>query len=148
MIADEHEQDLGQDEERALRAVVEHGTEAEIEADIGRALAGRGLVEEGGVPDAPTFTATDVGRALVDEWQGELHTFMAGRAMALEVLRDDHEEWWTRAELLARVSEIAPAIVETALGHLVDSGVVIVEGERVKASPCAQHLDHLDLVGV
>lgn len=69
MTDEQHERDLGQDEERTLRAVVEHGTEAEVDADAGRTLARHGLVAEGGSPDAPTFTATDAGRALVDEWQ-------------------------------------------------------------------------------
>jgi hypothetical protein len=86
MTDERHERDLGQDEERALRAVVEHGTDAEIDADAGRALARRGLVVEEGDSDAPTFTATGAGRALVDEWREALYAFIAGRALVLQVL--------------------------------------------------------------
>lgn len=148
MTDERHERDLGRDEERALRAVVEHGTEAEVDADAGRALARLGLVVEGGGPDAPTFTATDAGRALVDEWRQELHTFIAGRGIVLQILRDDHPEWWTRTELLEQIPDFPTAIVEAALGRLVEAGVVVVDGERVKASPCAQYLDTLELIGV
>ena len=119
MTDEQNEQDLGQDEEHALRAVVEHGTEAEIDADAGRALARRGLVVEGGGPAAPTFTATDAGRALVDEWREALHIFIAGRGIVLQVLRDDHPEWWTQTELLKQISDFSTAIVEAVLGRLV-----------------------------
>lgn len=148
MTDEQHERDLGQDEERALRAVVEHGTEAEVDADAGRALAHRGLVVEGGHPDAPTFTATAAGRALVDECREALQAFIAGRGIVLQVLRDDHPEWWARTELLERIADFPTAIVEVALGRLVEAGVVVVDGERVKASPCAQYLGTLELIGV
>jgi hypothetical protein len=148
MTDEQHERDLGQDEEHALRAVVEHGTEAEVDTDAGRALARRGLVMEGGSPDAPTFTATNAGRTLVDEWREALHTFIAGRGIVLQVLRDDHPKWWTRTELLKQISDFPTAIVEAALGRLAEAGVVVVDGERVKASPCVQYLDTLELIGV
>jgi hypothetical protein len=148
MTSEQHKQDSGQDEERALRAVVEHGTEAEIDADTGRALARRRLVVEGGGPDAPTLTATHAGRALVDERRQALHTFIAGRGIVLQVLRNDHPEWWTRAELLKEITDFPTVIVEGALGRLVEAGAVVVDGERVKASPCAQYLDALELIGV
>ena len=144
----QQERDLQPGEERALRAVAAHGPEADIDADTGRALARRGLAVESGTPEEPIFTATSAGHALVDEWQEELHAFMAGRALVLQVLRDDHPEWWTRAELLARVPDIPSAIIATALERLTESGVVAVDGERVQASPCARHLDTLDLIGV
>jgi hypothetical protein len=78
----------------------------------------------------------------------ELHAYIAGRAIVLQVLRDDHEEWWTRAELLEEVDDIDPAIATAELQRLADEGVVIVDGERVTASPCALCLDALDLIGV
>jgi len=151
MTDERHERDFGQDEERALRAVVEHGTDAEIDADAGRALARRGLVVEEGDSYAPTFTATDAGRALVDEWREALYAFIAGRALVLQVLRDDHPEWWTRTELLkqiSNVSDVPMAIAGAQLGRLMKVGVVVVDGARVKASPCAQYLDTLELIGV
>lgn len=49
-----------------------------------------------------------------EEWDEQriteeaLHACMAGRAIVLQVLRDDHEEWWTRTELLKEVDDIDP----------------------------------------
>jgi hypothetical protein len=78
----------------------------------------------------------------------ELHAYIAGRAIVLQVLRDDHEEWWTRTELLEEVDDIDPVIVTVELQRLADEGAVIVDRERVTASPCARCLDALDLIGV
>jgi hypothetical protein len=78
----------------------------------------------------------------------ELHAFMAGRAIVLQVLRDDHEEWWARAELLKEVDDIDPEIVSAELVRLAGEGAVLIEGERVKASPCARCMDALDLVAI
>jgi DNA-binding HxlR family transcriptional regulator len=78
----------------------------------------------------------------------ELHAYMAGRAIVLQVLRDDHEERWTRTELLKEVDDVDPAIVTAELQRLAGEGVVIVNEERVTASPCARCLDALDLIGV
>jgi hypothetical protein len=140
--------ELSPREGRALEAIVGRGAEAEIDPDAGRALARRGLVVEGGAPDAPTFTASDAGRALVARWQEEEQAYMAGRALVLDVLSDDHAEWWMRAELRERITDIHPATAEAELSRLVGAGVVLVDGERVKASPCARYLDHLNLIGV
>jgi hypothetical protein len=86
-----------------------------------------------------------------DEWrmtEEELHACMAGRAIVLQVLRDDHEEWWTRAELLEEVDDIDPAIVNAELLRLAREGAVLIDGERVKASPCARCMDALGLVAI
>lgn len=78
----------------------------------------------------------------------ELHAYTAGRAIVLQVLRDDHEEWWTRAELLEEVDDIDPAIVNAELMRLADEGALLIDGERVKASPCARCMDALRLVAI
>ncbi len=68
------------------------------------------------------------------------------RSIVLELLRDDHEEWWTLAELGREIYDIAgPAIAEAAL-RLRDSGVAELDGERVRASPCLRYLDGLGMV--
>lgn len=76
--------------------------------------------------------------------------WVAERAIALQVLRDDHPERWTGAELEAETSDLEPGAVKEALGELATVGVLIVDadGEHVEASQCARHLDWLDLIGV
>lgn len=146
-----HERDLQPGEERALRAVAAHGPDAEIDADTGRALARRGLAFESGTPEEPIFMATGAGHTLVEEWEEEQEqeqAYMAGRVIVQHVLVEDHPGRWTRAELLAQVTGIPQVIVAAELGRLTESGVVVVDGERVQASPCARNLDTLDLIGV
>jgi DNA-binding HxlR family transcriptional regulator len=71
-----------------------------------------------------------------------------GRTIVLQLLRDDHDERWSRTELQAEVSDGAPAELSTALAHLEREGVVVVQGERVLASRCARHLDGLGLIAI
>jgi hypothetical protein len=146
--ATQHEQDLEPGERHALRAAAEHGPEAEIDADTGRALARRGLAVESGTPQAPIFTATGAGHALVEEWQEEEQAYMAGRVIVQHLLVEDHPGGWTRTALLEQVTGIPPAIVAAELERLTEAGVVAVDGERMQASPCARYLDNLNLIGV
>jgi hypothetical protein len=73
---------------------------------------------------------------------------LAERAIVFQVLRDDHPEKWTRAELEQEASDIDPLTVSDALAHLATEDVVILDGEHVEASACTRHLDTLDLIGV
>ncbi len=70
------------------------------------------------------------------------------RAIVLQLLRDDHGEWWTRGELGAELT-IEPGALGDSLELLVKVGVVVTpDADRVRASPCARHLDALDLIGI
>jgi hypothetical protein len=71
---------------------------------------------------------------------------MAQRAIVFQILRDDHDERWSRAELEREVSDVEPLVVNDALALLEGTGVV--DGEIVQASPCARHLDTLGLLSV
>ena len=73
---------------------------------------------------------------------------MAERAVALQTLRSDHPEQWSRTELEQAVSDIEPAAVSDALVHLAADGVVVLDGDRVLASRCAKRLDALGLIAV
>ncbi|HEV3321849.1 MAG TPA: hypothetical protein VG147_06600 [Solirubrobacteraceae bacterium] len=73
---------------------------------------------------------------------------LAQCAIVLQVLRDDHAERWTRAELEQEASDIEPLTVSDALMTLGAEGVVILDGERVEASRCARHLDSLELISI
>ena len=70
------------------------------------------------------------------------------RAIILQVLRDDHPEKWTRAELEQQLSDIEPLTVSDALAGLAIAEVVSVDGESVCAARCVRHLDILGLLGV
>jgi hypothetical protein len=66
----------------------------------------------------------------------------AERAIILQLLREDHDERWTRAELLANVNIEASAL-EIALDDLIQSGVLVTSEDHVLASRCARRLDKL-----
>ncbi len=72
----------------------------------------------------------------------------AERAIALHVLQDDHCEKWSRAELEAALSDVEAPTVAEALDVLREETVVQVEGELVRASRCARHLDYLGMVSI
>jgi predicted transcriptional regulator len=72
----------------------------------------------------------------------------AERAIALQVLRDDHPEQWTRAELEAEIGDRDAQAITDALTRLEAEGVVILDGEHVRASACAWRMDALGLVSI
>ena len=65
------------------------------------------------------------------------------RAVVLQVLREDHPQWWTRAEL---ERDLEPMALTGALAKLAADDVIQVDDERVRASRCARHLDALGLI--
>ncbi len=79
------------------------------------------------------------------DWKDEVQV---ERAIVLQVLRDDHPERWTRAELEAEVFDFDPLTVNEALTRLEAEGVVILDGENVEASRCARRMDALELVSI
>jgi hypothetical protein len=73
----------------------------------------------------------------------------AQRAIVLQVLRDDHPEPWTRAELERQLSDFLPEEVEAAIEDLAAEGVLTIsDDEAIRASRCARHLDALELVSI
>jgi hypothetical protein len=82
------------------------------------------------------------------EQRGWMDEVQVERAIVLQVLRDDHPERWTRAELEAEVSDFDPLTVNEALTRLEAEGVVILDGENVEASRCARRMDALELVSI
>jgi hypothetical protein len=82
------------------------------------------------------------------EQRGRTDEEQIERALVLQVLRDDHPERWTRAELEAEVFDFDPLTVNEALTRLAAVGVVILDGERVRASACARRIDALELIAI
>jgi hypothetical protein len=70
------------------------------------------------------------------------------RAIILQLLRDDHNHTWPRAELERKLADLTPLAVNDALTTLANLQVIRIEGENVCATPCARHLDELELIGV
>lgn len=74
------------------------------------------------------------------------HDRRTERSLVLTVL--DHPKRCSRAELETKLHDIEPLLVCNALAHLQAEGVVILDGEAVRASRCARHLDALGLIAV
>jgi len=73
---------------------------------------------------------------------------IAERAVVLQVLRDDHDERWSRAELEREIYDIEPLAISDAVERLRQEGVVHTTGELVWASCCAWRLDALGMVSI
>jgi hypothetical protein len=74
------------------------------------------------------------------------------RAIVLQLLRDDHERMWSRAQLTSELeagdAEIGRPAVEQALRRLEREGVLGCTDREVWASSAARRLDELELIGV
>ncbi|HEV3322608.1 MAG TPA: hypothetical protein VG147_10545 [Solirubrobacteraceae bacterium] len=73
---------------------------------------------------------------------------MAERAIVLQVLRDDHDPRWTRAELRQEADDIPRWALREAFDRLEAEGVFVTKGKHILASRCAWHMDDLDLIAV
>ncbi len=72
----------------------------------------------------------------------------AERAVALQVLRDDHAERWSRAELERELADIPLLNIDRAVVSLAENEVVRLSGESLQASPCARYLDTLGMIAI
>ena len=73
---------------------------------------------------------------------------VAQRAIVLQVLRADHVEPWTRAELESEIYDIEPLAISDALVALHADGVVDIAGEQVRASRASRRMDALGMVSI
>lgn len=98
----------------------------------------------GGKGLAPMYTESRRSRAADDP--------RLERAIVLQLLRDDREQKWSRAELGTEMdadrSEIGQQAMEEALRRLEGDGVLCLSGEMVWASRAARRVDELGLIGV
>ena len=83
-----------------------------------------------------------------DERQRSCDLWMVERAIVLQILRDDHEERWARAELAREIPDFEPAVLDEALAHLERDGVLHREESTVWASRAARRLDELELISI
>ncbi len=70
------------------------------------------------------------------------------RAIVLQLLREDHEQRWTRAELTREIPDFEPAMLDEALTRLDREGVLHRQESSVWASRAARRLDELELISV
>jgi hypothetical protein len=78
------------------------------------------------------------------------------RAIVLQLLRDDHERKWSRAQLRTELEadgeeierEALDEAIEEAVARLERDGVLGATGQEVWASNAARRLDQLELIGV
>lgn len=80
--------------------------------------------------------------------RGDRDRSMVEGAIVLQILRDDHDERWSRAELVGEISDFEPAIVDDALARLEREGVLRREGHCVVASRATRRLDELELIAI
>lgn len=71
-----------------------------------------------------------------------------GRAIVLQVLRDDHATRWDRAELVRELYDVDPRAIGAALARLKARGAIDLEGEQAMASVCARYLSALGMLGI
>ena len=71
------------------------------------------------------------------------------KLLVLQLLRDDHDPKWTRAEIDKKLYDIDPDAITVALQRLQEQGVVVqADGEQLAASRCAWHLDALKFISI
>lgn len=70
------------------------------------------------------------------------------RAIVLQTLREDHDGRWSRTELEAELDHADPVAIGDALTLLEVEGVIDLEGDTVRASRAATHLDGLGMIAV
>jgi len=69
------------------------------------------------------------------------------RSIILQLLRDDHEQRWSREQLMTEVGSDR-GIFEEALKRLEQEGVLGISDEAVWASRAARRMDELELIGI
>jgi hypothetical protein len=70
------------------------------------------------------------------------------RAIVLQLLSDDHEHRWSRAELQLEISKSEVLDLSDALARLDQDGIVRICGESAWASRAVRRLDELELIAI
>jgi hypothetical protein len=70
------------------------------------------------------------------------------RAIILQLLRDDHGDRWSRAELEVEISNVEPLDISDALARLDQDSIVQISGESVSAPLAVRRLDELGLIAI
>jgi DNA-binding HxlR family transcriptional regulator len=87
-------------------------------------------------------------RGQPDERRHSSDSWVVERAIVLQILRDDHEQRWARAELEREIPDFEPTLLDEALACLRRDGVLHREGSLVWAARAARRLDELGLISI
>ncbi|HEV2974173.1 MAG TPA: hypothetical protein VGX69_04165 [Solirubrobacteraceae bacterium] len=68
--------------------------------------------------------------------------------VVLQLLREDHEDFWARSELDGEFGDIGAQVITRAIASLQEAGVIELEGDSLSASRAAWRLQELLLIGV
>lgn len=77
---------------------------------------------------------------------GSLRRKQSQRGIVLIAL--EYEHGISRSALSAELDDLSADLIADALAVLVREGVIVLDGERVRVSRCARHLDALSLICV
>jgi DNA-binding HxlR family transcriptional regulator len=70
------------------------------------------------------------------------------RAIILQVLRNGHDERWSRRELQAEIADVKPPALDDALNRLERHGVLVRCNDEYVASRCAFHIEAVGMITV
>ena len=70
------------------------------------------------------------------------------RTILSELLSNDHDPLWFRAELERAIAQVETVDLRGALDRLKDAGAVCVSGDLVCASRCVLHLQELGALAI
>lgn len=132
--------------EEKLRALYDHrdapGNRPELREEARRAIAViDGFLASLPVPEAKAAEGAKATVPYDDPYTAE-------RAIVLQVLRDDHADRWTRAEVDRELYDVEAQAVTDALESLRQEGVVHLADDLVWASRCSRHLNGLGMVSI
>lgn len=68
--------------------------------------------------------------------------------IVLQLLREEHPQNWSRAELETELEDIDSDAIAVAIERLQEQGVMRVDGEQLRACACARHLDTLGFISI
>jgi hypothetical protein len=74
--------------------------------------------------------------------------WMVERAIVLQILRDDHEERWSREELAREIPDFEPGVLDEALVRLEREGILQLADGCAWATRAPLRLDELELISV
>ncbi len=91
--------------------------------------------------------APDV-RTLAGKLLAEDHEHLVEWRIVLALVRKDHDERWTHAELGRELDGVEPGALADALGRLAEAGVITLDGDGVQATQPVLYLAALGLVSL
>jgi DNA-binding HxlR family transcriptional regulator len=74
--------------------------------------------------------------------------WIAERAIILQILRNDHDERWSRRDLQVEIADVEPTALRDALNRLERHGVLVRCDNDYVASRCAFHIEATGMISI